>query len=141
MTTTASDTLADRLEQIDIATVPVHALQRSAPRTVQAAAARSLFRSLGLRGISVTAPRYSMAHSVDVRIPRESDAHDQDRWPHDHSACCPDGEHTEENRCRVCARESWVRQRIEAILDLAFPNHRDRSDSQSDHFDFCWSID
>lgn len=87
--------------------VPTIKMERRPGRKVLAKAARALFKHLGLRKrVSVTAPRYSMAQSVDVVVKGTS---------HDARA-------------------------IEGILAKAFPNQHDRSELQSDHFDYCWSI-
>jgi len=31
-------------------------------------------------------------------------------------------------------------EKVKAILNVAFPNHDNRSDYASDYFDFCWSV-
>jgi hypothetical protein len=89
-------------------------MPRHAPRTEQARLARHLFRQLGVRGLNVTAPRYSMARAVDVRLPADS------------LAPLPRTE---------------MEDRVEFILDASFPNHDDRSDTMTDYYDFCWSIE
>lgn len=130
--------LYDAIEAVDLSVVASTGLDRHEPRKVQAAAARKLFRELGIRGISVTAPNYSMAQSVDVRIPKPADSeHHGDKWPHGNSF---ELSRSEATRCPACARRSRIRDKVEGILARAFPNHDNRSDSQSDHFDFCWSI-
>lgn len=93
---------------------------RSLPLKEIAAKLRGLFAELGIKGISVTAPRYSMAHSVDVDVPRiewespaESEAEQQGR--RDHAVA--------------------VRRKVEAIILAAYPDMDDRSDSMTDYFD------
>ena len=134
---------AAAVQNVQLAAIPVYRLDRCAPRTEQARQARELFRRLGVRGVSVTAPGYSQAHSVNVRLPRPGDdEHDPTRWPYDHSRCCgQQAGHEESTRCPACAQEDATRRKVEAILYAAFPNHRDRSEVQTDYFDFCWSID
>ncbi len=135
--------LHEALAAVDVCGLPTMTKDRSIPRKEQAALARKLFKQLGLRGISVTTPSYSMASSVDVRLPNLSeDAHDRTRWPHHHTAeCCQiQGGHNEANRCPACRDESKAGETVEEILARAFPSHDNRSDYQSDHFDFCWSI-
>ena len=125
---TAAMSLHARLAEIDLAAVPVVCTDRHIPRKEQAALARKLFKSLGLRGISVTAPRYSMASSVDVSMPKREDYTRDDHGQIDFAtdpAAQANGE---------------ARHKVSAILDTAFPNHVDRSDGQSDHFDYRWSI-
>lgn len=42
---------------------------------------------------------------------------------------------------RLPHRSGVMERKVRAILSKAFPNHDDRSDSRTDHFDYCWSID
>lgn len=130
--------LYNAIEAVDLSAVASTGLDRHELRKVQAAAARQVFKGLGIRGISVTAPNYSMAQSVDVRIPEPADSeHHGDKWPHGNSF---ELSRSEATRCPACSRRSRIRDKVEAILAKAFPNHDNRSDSQSDHFDFCWSV-
>ncbi len=119
--------------------VPLMSTDRHMPRKEQAAMARELFKHLGLRGISVKTPNYSMASTVDVQLPKLS-RHDETAWPHHHGDCCTSG-HTEASQCRTCRIQNQAKAKVAEILNAAFPKHDDRSDSQSDYFDFCWSID
>lgn len=119
--------LHKRLSEIDIATVPVMSLDRGISRKDQAKLARELFRQLGLRDISVTAPNYSMAQSVDVSIPKRRD------YVFDYHGFVVHGD-----AAATMNKES--RKSILAILLQAFPNHVDRSDIQLDHFDSKWSV-
>jgi hypothetical protein len=90
---------------------------RRMSRKERAAAARKLFRSLGLKGLSVTAPNYSMASSVHVALP------DGDRGDR-------------EGRMALTS----ARRKVEALLLVAFPGTEDRSDIMTDYFDFVWSF-
>ncbi len=144
-TTTDSNTVAimlyARLKEIKETAIPVLSRDRCIPRKEQAALARKLFKSLGLAGISVTTPNYSMAHVVEVRLPR-AEYHDRQKWPHNHEACCNSGMgHNEATRCPCCRDHAAAELKIEEILARAFPNHDDRSDSMTDYFDNCWSVD
>jgi len=101
-------------------TVPVICTDRHIPRKEQAKLARKLFKILGIRGVSVRTPNYSMARVVDVRLPQlgddvEREARRKANW---------------EARCRM-----------KDVLEFAFPCHDDRSDPMTDYFDHCWSID
>ncbi len=115
------------LASVSLLAVPVLGLSRSTPRKEQAKAARQLFKQLGLPHISVTTPNYSMAQSVDVQFPRRMDV--------------PLNEHgtyvmeSPEQQANNAARE-----KLEQVIHRAFPNHGDRSDHQSDYFDYKWSI-
>jgi hypothetical protein len=126
------------IETANLDAVQVFLLDRSAPRKVRAAAARALFKQMGLKGISVTAPNYSMAQAVHIHlpnteVPRELYA----EWD---LACRTDtGADTAYGQIR--RREYAAEQKLEAILAKAFPNHLDRSDIHCDHFDYCWSVD
>ena len=102
-------------------------LTRDCPRKDLAAAARKLFRSLGLKGIGVTTPNYSMAQSVNVRLPSRED------YAFDAAGYVVEG-------CECRAANNAARDKVDLILYTASPSHRDRSDSQSDHFDYRWSV-
>ncbi len=129
------ETFADQLAAVNMADVPNLGLDRHIPRKDQAKAARELFKRLGIKGVSFTTPMYSMASSVDVRVPDDdTDPHELDKQPHDYRA------ETHDPRCAACDRRSARRAKVEAILDAAFPNHRDRSDLQSDYHDSRWSV-
>lgn len=139
-----AEALVARLKDINEGAIPVMSRDRHIPRVEQAKLARQLFRQLGLKGISVTTPNYSMAKVVEVRLPRvPEDGHDLTKWPHFHSAeCCgPGKQHTEATRCPVCREHSAAELAVEEILARAFPQHDNRSDSQTDYFDYCWSVD
>jgi hypothetical protein len=92
---------------------------RRMSRKERAAAARKLFRSLGLKGLSVTAPNYSMASSVHIEMPAG-----------------PEGLSDYERRM---VRAS-ARSKLQALLLVAFPGTEDRSDIMTDYFDFVWSF-
>lgn len=122
---------------VDLAAVPVMSKDRCIPRKEQAKLARELFKSLGIKGISVTTPNCSMAQSVDVRLPRI----DSDDPVHDHSAHPHNWKATADERCPVCEARRNASEKVEKILLAAFPNHDNRSDSMTDYFDYCWSVD
>lgn len=133
----------EAIEALDLDTVTPRLFSRSTSRILRAAAARGLFKTLGLKGISVTAPSYSMAQAVHVRLPwltgeaRERyDALEPEfnaLWPHDDAReAHPIGQFHK----RMYAAE----KKTNALLDHAFPTCGDRSDFSSDHFDYCWSV-
>jgi hypothetical protein len=112
---------------VDITEIPVMSNERSIPRKDQAKLARELFKKLGIKGISVTTPNYSMAQSVDVRLPKRCD--------YDFDNC---GFVVEGDAARKA--NSDAEKRVDAILLAAFPNHDNRSETQTDYFDYCWSV-
>lgn len=112
----------DRIDVVDPAL-------RRMPRKARSAAIRGLVKRLGLRGISVTTPDYSMASTTEVRIP-EAVEHDRDEASGHDWATCP-----------VCEQHVRAEKHLRAILLRAFPDMGDRSDSQSDHYDNPISID
>lgn len=125
--TSAAIELHALLARIDITAIPVLSRDRCMPRKDRAKLVRQLFRQLGLKGISVTTPNYSMAQSVEVRAPHREDytpVNGQIDWLNDPAA--------QANR--------EARERLQAILLAAFPQHDDRSDIQTDYFDNPWSI-
>lgn len=108
--------------------IEVISTDRHLPRKKLAALARGLFLQLGIKEyISVTAPNYSMASSVHVKLPRRRDNVGVDGF-YDMTA--------EGSLANQAARD-----KVEQILLKAFPNSDDRSDTQTDYFDFKWSID
>ena len=129
------------LETIILDNVPVMTDDRQIGRKNQAALARQLFKSLGLKGISVRTPSYSMASVVEVSLPtleRAADDYLMDGrdWKFESWSDMPiDLPARVKNAARYEAEK-----KVGAILAIAFPNHDDRSDSQSDYFDNCWSI-
>lgn len=132
-------TIHTQLDAIDLAGVPVMATDRHIPRKDQAKLARKLFSFLGIKGLSVTAPNYSMAQVVEVRMPREPHPGwaGFEQWQHATWSEIPDHVPAKaQNERRLKSR-----LKLEAILAVAFPAHDDRSDRQSDYFDYCWSVD
>jgi hypothetical protein len=133
MTMTAADpiTLNPLLQAILDAPLPDFRRTglRREPRTVWAAEVRKLFRSMGLKGISVTAPNYSMAQAIDIKTPRNEpeptvkDEHGYDNYHPEYLA----------------ARNAAL-AKVEAIIVAAFPDLDNRSDFISDYFDYCLSI-
>lgn len=100
---------------------------RRESRKVKAAEIRKVLKSMGIKGISVTAPNYSMASSVHIKIPRASD-HDRGAVGHEF--------HT----CPLCMQHTRAERKIAEIILAAFPDLDDRSDSQSDYHDNPLSI-
>ena len=116
------------LDKLKFDLVPIVCRERGIARIEQAQLARQLFKRLGLKGISVTCPNYSMAQSVDVRLPKRSDYVFDVRGMVDHL------------NDKASQANSKAQRLIDAILLKAFPFHDNRSDSQSDYFDYCWSV-
>lgn len=135
------ESLFAAIDAVILDDVPIMATDRGIPRKEQAALARSLFKSLGLKGISVTTPNYSMAHVVDVDLPRLPAAVDDlvlngRDYQHETYSNMPDDVPA---KMKNVARHK-ASKKIEAILAMAFPNHDDRSDLHQDYFDHKWSI-
>lgn len=127
-----------QIHAIDLQHVPVMTADRTIPRKQQALLARQLFKRLGIKGVSVTAPNYSMAQSVDVRVPSEPrpSMAGWEQYEHSTYSDMPDDCPCKAAHLRQCA----ARDKLEQILARAFPQHDNRSDYQSDHFDYCWSL-
>ncbi len=139
MKTLSADWL-DQLKSIDPAELAPYPNQvRHESLKIIAGAIRTLFRHLGIPGLSVTAPRYSMAQAVQVSAEFDLE-HDYTRWPHQHGECCKEG-HTEETRCPSCAKLALAQEKLTKIILTVYPDLDDRSDSQSDYFDYRFSID
>lgn len=127
---------------VNLDNIPVMTRDRFIPRKEQAKLARELFKRLGIKGVSVTAPNYSMAQSVDVKVPTfllEPNDFIFEGINHE-NLCFSDMPDRVPAKMKHLA--NWnAKNRIEEILLKAFPNHNDRSDLQSDYFDYKWSID
>ncbi len=115
------------LAVIPLQAVPVLSTDRNLPRKLQAKLARDLFKQFGLRGVSVTAPSYANAQSVHVSIPRRRDYLLTQRGMV--SETCPVGK-----------ANSDAQILTEKFLLAAFPNSDNRSDGQSDHYDYRWTV-
>lgn len=113
-----------RLFSVDPAKIAVVSMERNLPRKDLAKLARGVFAKLGVKGISITAPNYSMAQSVDVRVPRLLT------------------DSIEDSAEYVLTRKdnNETVRKVEAILLAAFPNTDNRSDSMTDYFDYRWSV-
>ncbi len=102
---------------------------RKESRKTWAVGVRALFKRLGLKGISVTAPRYSMAQSIDIGFPWRS---------------CTDPVHADFSKnnsdCADCSRVWKAKNHVEKIILAAYPDLDNRSDLQSDYFDYCLSV-
>lgn len=127
----------DQILAVDITQVPVMSRDRSIPRKEQAALARQLMKRLGIKGVSITTPNYSMAQSVDVCLPSEppADMTGYEQYQYSSFADMPDDVPIKARE----VRRNIARNKLDLILEAAFPQHDNRSDYQSDHFDYCWS--
>lgn len=129
--------LYEQIAAVKLDRVPVMSHERCIPRKEQAKLARQLFAKLGIKGVSVTAPNYSMAQSVDVRVPAEAaDMTGFEQYEHSTYSDMPDYVPVK----AAMLRKNQAQKHLFLILNHAFPCHDDRSDSQSDYFDYCWSM-
>jgi hypothetical protein len=129
------------LNSINEGAIPVMSRDRHIPRKEQAKLARELFKKLGLKGASITAPNYSMASTVDIDLPRLQ-IHVATMWPHSESTHYHEcGAAVREcDKCPACVQNHKSHDKVKEILARAFPNHDDRSDRMVDYYDYCWSI-
>lgn len=120
-------TYEDCIKSIEAAEVPevVDRDLRGKYMKERSAAIRALFKKLGIVGVSVTSPNYSMATATDVLAPRDDHSHSYG---------------VEFADCLVCRRNGKARKMLRAIILAAFPDLDDRSDGRSDHYDFKFSI-
>jgi hypothetical protein len=130
----------DTVRSIEKAAIPatIGNIRRDARKDI-AKALRSLFKRLDIVGVSVTAPVYSMASTVDVEFTRP--AHD----------CNPDGTIRDKDDagndlpygrrgCAGCARAHAAEQKLGRIVLAAYPDMDDRSDSMTDYYDRRFSV-
>lgn len=94
---------------------------RREPRKEQARLVRGLLTSLKIKGVSVTAPSYSMASSIHIDAPNPP-PHEPFNDPH--GVACP-----------ICRERSEAVTRLKEIILAGFPDMGDRSDSMTDYFD------
>lgn len=122
-----TESVAARITRAPLAALPTERRAiRHLGRTAIAAEIRALLRTLGITGVSVTCPRGACVH---IRIPTIDCGHrDIMVPPYRHRATC-----------RVCAEGHAAERRIEYILGAAF-DIEDRSDTQSDYFNFVYLI-
>jgi hypothetical protein len=104
---------------------------RREERKVIAAAVRKLFREMGLKGMSVTAPNYSMAQAIDIKTPRN----DPEPLVYDDEEFMYGKHHPAYREAR-----NAVLAKVEAIVLAAYPDLDNRSDYHSDHYDYRLSI-
>lgn len=119
--TTPTETI-DQIEAIDLANVESRGNVRRLDRKEIAKGVRALFKALGIKGVSVTVPMYSMAQGIRVEVPEEKTFSE------------------EKQGYALTARYHEAKSRLENILLAAFPDTENRSDSQCDHFDYVWML-
>jgi hypothetical protein len=115
---------------------------RDLTRKEQSAKVRAAFKALGLTGISVTTPNYSMASSIQISLPRTDwETHEPIHTPLEAIERQKDEYNGMVQVCPVC-KESWMAHvAIERIILAMFPDMDNRSDSQTDYSDFAFTID
>ncbi len=115
---------------VDPATVGRRGFIRHERRKLIASLIRDLLKAYRIKGVSITAPKYSMVRSVEIRLPEARREHYSDRGGIHDRLDCP-----------TCLERNEASNRLEAIILAAYPDLRDRSDSLTDHFDYRISID
>jgi len=122
----------------EIATLPLPPFRaniRHLDRKERAAQVRALFKALKVTGISVTAPSYSMAQSIDIRLPAlevSDEAHVKRHAEIDDLNTYPWTGYGN-NGCQHCKVRREAQVRIEQVILAAFPDLNDR-------YDYCLSI-
>jgi hypothetical protein len=115
------------LARVRMTDVPVVSEDRGLGSVETAKRVRELFSRLGLKGMSVTS---SGGGHTQIRIPQRQDAARYDvREQHWQQVADPANVSNQHDR-----------DKVKAILAMAFPNHDNRSDSMRDRFDFKWII-
>ena len=130
---------------IDTPLPAVRANIRDLTRKEWAHEVKGLLKSLGLGWISVTAPSYSMASSISVRFHTPQAEWDGSQHQARHEKIDEQQRECMEwfgygTYCPWCKQEWAAHHKLEEIILAAFPDLNDRSDTQSDYFDFCLSI-
>jgi hypothetical protein len=118
-----------------IMTVPIPGVvdpaMRDRPDKEIAVAVRALLKQLGIKGCSVTTPRYSMAMGIEIRLPEYPSDWDKTLHPHDTLGMVD---------CWRCMLGRAARDRFKTLLVAAFPDCEDRSDSFNEHYDWVFHI-
>lgn len=122
----------DTLTQIENAPLPPvrrHGL-RAQGRKAWASEVRHLLKELKITGISVTAPNYSMASSITIRLPQDTtEEHEPEHTRLEAEERAKAGPYRGMVQvCPFCKRERRAKDKLEAIL-------------QSDSFNFCFTIE
>jgi hypothetical protein len=101
--------LCKRVAEINPLDIPVISREDDIPRKEQARLTRELFANLGLKGISVTTPNYSMASGVHIHV-----------------------------KLGATSSDRKILDRLELFLDVAFPGLVDPKDNDpcSDGYSF-----
>lgn len=88
---------------------------------------RQLFKVLGIKGLSVTVGRGTGSRYITIRLPHIEHAHDD----YSMDMC----------QCKVCEMRTNARYHLDWLITCAFPQYGDRSEYQTDYYDFIWMID
>ena len=135
-----AEAVQDKILSIDPATVPVKSTERLYRKQL-APLVRALLKELGIKGASVTTPNYSMAQSVKIRIPEPTGPGDYIGPDGKDYQNCSFSEMPDDAPIKIRNRKNRAAQdRLEAILLAAFPGCNDRSDYQTDCFDYLFSF-
>lgn len=110
---------------------------RQASRKEWAQAVRKLFKELGLTGISVTTPSYSMASSIQISLPSVENSN-SDEHVKLHDDLWREGRPGTD--CPKCKERQQAREHLENVILTAFPDLDNRSDITTDYFDYCLSF-
>ena len=137
----------DTISQIRYASILAAMLHRELgvrqlERKEIAAKVRGLLKSLGIKGMSVTAPSYSMAQTIHISFPRcGRNEHEPVHFRLEAEERAKGGPYRGMALvCPFCRVEREARDRLETLILAAFPDLDDRSDLQSDYFDYILSF-
>lgn len=130
-----------KILSIDPTEVPVMTHDRSIARKQRAVLVRTLFKRLGIKGVSVTCPNYSMARSVDIHIGSSLGTAEDYNFEGVNYSQKAFSEMPDKTPIKIKHNALIeTRRHLEKIILAAFPAHFDRSDSMTDYFDNPWSI-
>lgn len=121
----------ESIRSIEAASIPAPIGQpvRGAGQKERTKRIRQVLKAAGIRGgVSVTMARGAGCYQTDVRIDGIQHAPDVDWNKHEY------------RECPVCMRNAAADRRVSAIILGAIPDLDDRSDSQTDHFDFMFTV-
>lgn len=130
---TLSSSTLDFHRQLAVAVLPEAAsdVPRNLPCKEFAKVVRAFFKQIGLSGISVRTPNYSMAMGIEIRIPAREDYKRKSDGSFDWLNL---------EDCPASQSNGAAEKLLSKFMNRHFPNHGNYSDGQIDHFDFRWSI-
>lgn len=98
---------------------------RNLPLKELAKHVRGALKDLNIKGVSVTAPKYSMAQAVRLEIPEVHSGHER---------------YVEREACSECVKRWQALVKLEKLVIQTYPCLNNRSDGHTDYFNYRLSV-